>query len=306
LAPGLSWFSIGLGLIQCTTGRKFVDAIGVHPIRDNAVLVRLIGLRELTCGIGILATSRPTAWLWARVAGDAMDLTLLGAAVRSESTPHRARLTAAITAVLGVTVLDLYSAVRLSRQPATWALYLKKDRGMQVTKSITINRSPDEVYRFWRDFKNLSRFMNHLEAVQVIDARRSHWKAQAPAGKTMEWDAELVEDRPNELIAWRSIDGADVQHSGQVRFRPAPGGRGTESVVELRFDPPGGSAGRTVAKLFGKDPEQAIFGDLRRLKQVLETGEVVRSEASIETTHLAKQRPAQPPEQVPAYAAALH
>lgn len=305
LARGLGWFSIGLGLAQCATGRKFLAFIGAEPTGDNAALLRLIGVRELACGNGILTRSRPTGWLWARVVGDAMDLTLLGAALCSKSARHRDRLMAATAAVLGVTVLDLYSSVQLSRQPAT-AGHSREDSSMQVKKSMTINRSPDEVYRFWRDFQNLPRFMNHLEAVQIIDERRSHWKAQAPAGKTVEWDAELVEDRPNELMAWRSVEGADIENSGQVQFRPAPGGRGTEIVVELHFDPPAGSMGRTVAKLFGKDPEQAVSGDLRRLKQVLETGEVVRSDASITTTHLAKQRPAQPPERVLEYAAASH
>jgi len=169
---------------------------------------------------------------------------------------------------------------------------------MQVKKSITINRAPDEVYRFWRDFEHLPRFMQHLTEVRVVDERRSHWKALAPAGKTVEWDAELTEDRPNELIGWRSVEGAEVENSGQVQFRAAPGGRGTEVVVELAFNPPAGSVGRMVAKLFGKGPEQAVSGDLRRLKQVLETGEVVRSDASLETTNITKQRPAQPPEPV--------
>jgi uncharacterized membrane protein len=304
LARGLGWFSIGLGLTQCATGRKFVGLIGAQPTGDNARLVRLIGLRELACGIGILTKSWPTNWLWGRVAGDAMDLTLLSAALSSKSARHRDWLIAATMAVLGVTVLDLSSAVRLSRQPATRANHSGKDRQMQVRKSITINRTPEEVYRFWRDFEHLPRFMQHLASVQVLGARRSHWKAQAPAGQTVEWDAELLEDRPNQLIAWRSLDDADVANSGRVRFHQAPGGRGTEIVVELQFDPPGGSVGRTVAKLFGKDPEQAISGDLPRLKQILETGEVVRSDASLETTHFAKQRPAQPPERVPELAAA--
>jgi len=275
LARGLGWFSLGLGLTQCTTARKFLDFIGVRPAGDNTVLVRLIGLRELAAGCGILTRSRPTGWLWARVAGDAMDLTLLGAALSSRAAQRRDRLMAATAAVLGVTALDLYSSLQLSQRSAT-AGPGRKDYGMQVTKSTTINRSPDEVYRFWRNFPNLPRFMNHLASVQVLDERRSHWQAQAPAGKMVEWDAEMVEDRPGEMIAWRSVEGADVDNAGQVQFRPAPGGRGTEVMVGLRVDPPGGSAGRTVAKLFGKDPEQALYGDLRRLKQVLETGEVVR------------------------------
>jgi uncharacterized membrane protein len=166
---------------------------------------------------------------------------------------------------------------------------------MHVKKAITVNRSPDEVYRFWHDFQNLPRFMDHLESVKVTGDRRSHWKAKAPAGKTVEWDAEIVEDRPNELIAWRSVDGADVRNSGSVRFVPAPGGRGTEIRVELEYAPPGGVIGATIAKLFGEEPAQQVGSDLRRLKQVLETGEVVKSEATVH----GRSHPAQPPERIP-------
>jgi uncharacterized membrane protein len=115
---------------------------------------------------------------------------------------------------------------------------------MHVRKAITVNRPPEEVYRYWHDFENLPRFMSHLEAVQVTGARRSHWRATAPADQAVEWDAEMIEDRPNELIAWRSLDGADVPNSGAVQFRPAPRERGTEINVELQFDAPASSAGR--------------------------------------------------------------
>jgi uncharacterized membrane protein len=175
---------------------------------------------------------------------------------------------------------------------------------MHVRKASTINRRPEEVYRYWRDFQNLPRFMSYLEAVQVTGERRSHWRTSAPAGTTVEWDAEMVEDRLGELIAWQSLEGADVPNSGQVHFRPAPGGRGTEVDVELQFDPPAGKLGRAVAKLFGKDPGQQVATDLRRFKQILETGEVVVSDATIEGAHLA-QRPAQPPEEAPRLAAAM-
>lgn len=198
-----------------------------------------------------------------------------------------------MAAAIGVTGVDRLCSLNPGRQDATPG-EARKDHAMHVKKAITIRRTPEEVYRFWRDFQNLPRFMQHLESVQVVGERRSHWKVQAPAGKTVEWGAEIVEDRPNELIAWRSLDGADVDNAGQVRFRPAPGGRGTEIGVELRYDPPGGRLGKTVARLFGKEPDQAVYGDLRRLKQVLETGEVVRSDASLESTGL-PQRPGRPP-----------
>ena len=154
-------------------------------------------------------------------------------------------------------------------------------RGIHVREAIRLEVPLEFAYGFWRRLENLPRFMEHLQAVRVIDDRRSHWRARAPAGTTVEWDAEIIEDRPNELIVWRSLDGADVPNTGSVRFTPAPGGRGTEVRVELRYDPPGGALGALVAKLFGEEPGQQVGGDLRRLKQVMETGEVVHSDASI-------------------------
>ncbi len=107
---------------------------------------------------------------------------------------------------------------------------------MEVKKAITVNRSREELYQFWHDFANLPRFMEHLTSVQVTGEKQSHWTAKAPAGTAVEWDAEVVEDRPNELIAWRSLAGASVDNAGTVRFATAPGGRGTEVRVELRYD----------------------------------------------------------------------
>ena len=149
-----------------------------------------------------------------------------------------------------------------------------------VTKAVTINRAVDEVYAFWRGFENLPRFMTHLESVEATGERTSRWRARAPAGRTVEWDAETVEDRPGEVIAWRSLPGADVENTGSVRFRSAPGDRGTEVVVELEYAPPAGKLGATVAKLLGEEPSTQLADDLRRLKQVLETGEIARSDAT--------------------------
>lgn len=146
------------------------------------------------------------------------------------------------------------------------------NRGIKVEKSVTINRSPEELYSFWRNFENLPRFMNHLESVKTIGGGRSHWVARAPAGKTVEWDAEVYNEKENELIAWRSLEGADVDNAGSVRFEPAPDGRSTIVKVTLKYDPPGGVLGSMIAKLFGEEPSQQIEEDLHRFKQVMETG----------------------------------
>ena len=152
------------------------------------------------------------------------------------------------------------------------------DRGIKVEKSVTINKSPEELFRFWRRFENLPRFMNHLESVTTAPNGRSHWVARAPAGTTVEWDAEVYNEKEGELIAWRSLDGADVDNAGSVRFEQGAGGHGTIVRVTLRYDPPGGALGAAVARLFGENPDQQIEEDLRRFKQVMETGETITTE----------------------------
>jgi uncharacterized membrane protein len=167
---------------------------------------------------------------------------------------------------------------------------------VQVRKSVTVNRSPDEVYQFWRNLENLPRFMIHVESVTVAADGRSHWVVKAPAGATVEWDAEIVEDQPGELIAWRAVSGSPIANGGSVRFAKAPADRGTEVRVQLEYDPPAGKAGALLAKLFGEEPRQQLTDDLRRFKQVMETGEVLRSDGSLEGAGqgAATQRPSQP------------
>ncbi len=151
-------------------------------------------------------------------------------------------------------------------------------KGVKVQKSFTIQRSPEDCYRFWHDFENLPRFMTHLKSVQKLDEKRSRWTAKGPLGVSVSWDAEIINDKPNELIAWRSIEGADIDNAGSVRFRPGPNGRGTEVTVELNYDPPAGVIGATIAKLLGEAPELQVREDLRRFKQILEAGEMPTTE----------------------------
>jgi uncharacterized membrane protein len=303
LARALGWFSLGLGLIQIAAPRRVARMIGAHDDDRNRNTILGIGVRELTSGIGILRREQPTPWLWSRVGGDMMDLALLGRALNADG-HERDRLTKATAAVAGVTALDLFASRRMSqrssmtgRMPAAGTGRLTgraaQKRGIYVTRSITVSHPVSEVYSFWHNFENLPRFMDHLESVRTLDERRSHWKARAPAGMTVEWDAEIIEDRPNELIAWRAVENADVPNAGTVRFNPAPGNRGTEITVELRYEPLAGKLGAVVAKLFGEEPGQQIDGDLRRFKQVLETGEVVHSDASI----FRRPHPARPPDE---------
>lgn len=168
---------------------------------------------------------------------------------------------------------------------------------LHVTRSVTINKPRATVFAFWRDLEHLPLFMTHVESVKTMSDRRSHWEVHAPAGQTVEWDAEIVDERPSELLSWRTLEGSDIRHAGAIRFIEAPADRGTEVHVDLRYDAPAGRAGATVAKLFGEEPSQQLRDDLRRLKQVLETGDVVRSDGSLEGAGQGalKQRAAQAP-----------
>jgi uncharacterized membrane protein len=151
-------------------------------------------------------------------------------------------------------------------------------RGVKVSQSITILKEPAELFRFWRDFKNLPRVMRHLQSVDVKSDTVSHWVASAPFGKTVEWDAEIYTERPDELIGWRSLAGSQIDTAGSVQFRRAPGNRGTEVTVTLKYDPPAGKLGAAIATVFGESADHQVKEDLRRLKQIMETGEAPRNE----------------------------
>jgi uncharacterized membrane protein len=272
-ARALGWFSVALGAAQLVAPGSLARLIGARDTSGTRLIMRALGARELASGLAILRGERAGRWLWARAVGDAMDLGLLGASWGARRADHM-RLGATGAAVAGVAVLDVLAARRHRGEEAALS-------GVEVSRSVTIKSSPKDLYRFWRSLGNLPRFMAHLESVETIDDRRSRWCARGPAGKKIEWEAEIVEDRPGQLIAWRSLEGADVRNEGEVRFASAPGGRGTEVHVALRYSAMGGAVGRAVARLFGSEPGQQIAGDLRRLKQVIETGEVVHSDASI-------------------------
>ncbi len=275
-AKALGLFSVALGLSEVAAPEHVARLIGIKDRPTTRWTLRLLGVREILSGLGILGQGGTTAGpLWARVAGDAVDLALLGRGL-TDSPREPGRLLAATAAVAGVTALDFYSASALSRHEKLQKLA----QPIHVVRSVTINRAPEVVYQFWRKLENLPTFMAHLESVRD-DGESTLWRAKAPAGTTVEWRAEITIDRPNETLAWRSLEGATVPNRGVVCFKPAPGGRGTELIVELKYEPPGGAIGAAIAKLFGEEPGQQIAGDLRRLKQVLETGSVVHSDASI-------------------------
>lgn len=153
----------------------------------------------------------------------------------------------------------------------------KQRRGTHITQSFLINKSPEELYRWWRNFENLPQAMQHLEAVQVLDERRSHWIARAPSlyGGKVEWDAEITVDEQNQRIAWSSLPEADIEHRGEIRFTTVPGDRGTKVQVVLDYRPPAGQVGRLLAWLAGEEPAQQIRDDLRNFKRLMEVGEIL-------------------------------
>lgn len=155
------------------------------------------------------------------------------------------------------------------------------NKGIQVQRSVTVNLPKEQLYRIWRNFENLPRFMKHLQRVDVdesTDGKRSHWVAKAPFGREIEWDAEMTDEWENEHISWRSLPGSSVGSTGSVHFADAPGGRGTIVHVSMQYNPPGGSMGAVIARLFGEEPGQQLRNDLRNFKQIMETGEIASVE----------------------------
>jgi uncharacterized membrane protein len=150
--------------------------------------------------------------------------------------------------------------------------------GVRVERAITVNKPRHEVYRFWRNLENLPQFMQHLQSVRVTGDRQSHGVATAPAGRKVEWDAEIINEIENELIGWRSLEGSQVDNAGSVHFKDSADGRGTEVRVLLQYNPPAGVLGATVAKLWRQEPGQQIHEDLRRFKTIMEAGELPSTE----------------------------
>jgi uncharacterized membrane protein len=298
---GLGWRSPSLGVAQLAAPDTVRRISGVDDSATSRTVVPLVGPRELVHAAGLLTSRRKHVWAWTRVAGDAMDLTSLGMAIAHRGGRRRRRLVAVTGAVVGITVLDLLTAVQATQAKKSSSVPLvrgaREGGSMELTATTTIRKPAPEVYAFWRDLGNLSTFMAHLKEVRVTGERTSHWVAGAPFGTNVEWDAEIIEEAPTEKLAWRSTGNADVPNAGTVRFVPAPDGVSTEVHVVLVYEIPGGAVGKAVAKYFGEEPHQQLDDDLRRLKQVLETGEVVRSDGAPWGKRARKefpQRPAQP------------
>ncbi|MFN2567845.1 MAG: SRPBCC family protein [Gemmatimonadaceae bacterium] len=162
--------------------------------------------------------------------------------------------------------------------PASRAATVRASRAVKVEHSVTVKRPAAELYAFWRDPANLPRVIEFVESAEQLSGRTAGWRARGPAGKVIEWDAEIINDIPNELLAWKSVGDADVPNAGSLHFREAPNGRGTEVRIVFEYEPPAGHIGAWIAKLVKEDPSVQLRDALRRFKQLAETGEILTTE----------------------------
>ncbi len=149
-----------------------------------------------------------------------------------------------------------------------------ENRGVKIVKSCVINRTPQDLFQFWRRFENLPQIMEHLESVQQITEKESQWIANTGV-KKFQWTSVVINEHPNELIAWRTLDGSDVMHAGSVRFKPVASG--TEVTVQFEYDPPVGKVGAFFARMFGEEPGQQVEKDLQQFKTFMETGQNMKN-----------------------------
>jgi hypothetical protein len=268
LTTGLGWFSIGLGTTQLLAPGRVNRLIGVRDDPKSRLAQRFVALQELTAGAAILTRGRPVEWLWGRTAGDVLHLTMLGRAFKGRR-EDGARLAGAIASVLGCFGIDAYAASRLSSDPAT----TRKDVPMQGKASITVGDDREEVQRRWRAF------------------------VESPDSGSRLGRLAIGNEEPGRLTEWRTTEDARAKAAGVARFVTAPGGRGTEIHVSFEFEVPAGALGEAVLKVIGDDPQQLVRDDLRRFKQIVEAGQISRSDGAPTGSSAKlqpKQRPAQP------------
>ena len=295
VAEGLGWFSIGLGLAQLVAPQQLAKLAGIRPSPAVITTLRSMGAREIVSGFAILANPVSARPVWSRVAGDAVDLALLSSAVGTEG-GQRNRTVLATAAVAGLALADVLCAYGLSeidereRQAAA---------RIHAAAAVTVDLPVSEVYDFWQDFDYFPWFMRDLESVTRIDDQLSHWKVRGPGGLSAEWDAEIVSHQRDYFISWRSVPGSQIDNRGSVRFESAPGGRGTEVHVELSYLPPAGRVSQAAAWIFGRSPRQQLREGLKRVKQILELGDIPLSEGP------GLSRPAQPPVSIDALKASV-
>lgn len=311
MTSGLAWCNIAVGLSQLVAPDALALLIGLRPSPHTRMALRAVGIREITTGYALLSNSHSTPWLWSRLAGDAMDLSLLVAGVGRRA-DDRTRATRTAFAIASGAVVNVYAAVRTGRSwrrhpitssrpdsagrvimpvgpavaPAVEAKVLELVDEVQVAQAavrtahqiVTVSRPAANLYSFWRDFENLPSFMRQLESVVCADGARSHWVMRALGGSRHSCEVEIVADVPGELIAWQTTLSDTTAHSAAtVRFLPTPSGRDTTVHLTLEYTPSAGALGEVVARLFGVEPSQQLETDLSAFKQLMELDEGART-----------------------------
>lgn len=237
------------------TVQPFADSKELDGVRAalniNVSQTERIGSVAAGAGLLLYGASR-------RSLGGALIALLGGALIHRGSTGH----------------CSLYQKLGMNSRQLNTEQGVRGNKGIKVVKTITVARAPQEVYRYWRNLENLSRFMKHVESVREIDSRRSAWVVKGPLGHDVEWTAQIITDREGEMIAWESLPGAEVQNAGSVWFEPSGDGASTEVKVSLQYQPPAGAIGAMVAKFFGENPDQQLDEDLARFKTLIEAGVV--------------------------------
>jgi uncharacterized membrane protein len=270
VGDALGWLSVGLGLGALLAPHALSRAMGMT---GSGAVLRAVGVRELVSGAGLLTQQNRTPWLWSRVIGDAMDLALIGTALRPGN-PGRGRALGALGIVGAVTAADIAASLRQSRRSREGGEPVVGGSEAFVEQSMIVNKPARECYAFWRDFTNLPRFIRTLQSITIKDERTTHWELKIPGGGRLQWDSQITVDQPGERISWHSLEGSAVTHAGSVRFEPAAGGRGCIVRLLMHYQPPMGRASVGLAKLMGRDPRAEVREDLRRFKQLIEAGEI--------------------------------
>jgi hypothetical protein len=270
LQTGLGWFSLGLGTAQLLAPGVVNRAIGLRDDGRSRLGQRLVGAQELAAAAGILGPGPTTPWLWARTSGDVLHITMLARAARGRG-EHPQRLAGTLASLVGCLATDAYASVRATKQPERAG----RAPNMRGKATITVGEERESAMRRWRTFE------------------------EGPDEHARLGPIEMLEEVPGRSLGFRTTDAAEVRATGAVVFADAPHGRGTEIHLDLEYTVPAGAVGAAVQKVAGSDPLQAARDDLRRFKQLVEAGEVARSDGAPTGSSARlqpKQRPAQPVE----------
>ncbi|HWF07610.1 MAG TPA: SRPBCC family protein [Bryobacteraceae bacterium] len=257
----LGWFSIALGAVEFLFPKRLARMIGTPP---KPLTMRLMGLREIGVGLGILASERKAGWIKARVAGDAIDLAMLKSSFDSRRA-NRIRLGGTVAGVVAVTAADVIYARKVAAKEAPG------ERRIRVEASMAVNKPPADCYEFWRDAGNFSKFMKNVEATRT-NGGQTHLKVRTGL-VTFEWDAEITEEIPNEAISWRCVNRAKFANSGSVRFEPRLNARGTNVRLAVEYDSLGVGLGGAADAFLKTISRHQARENLRRFKSVMECGE---------------------------------